>query len=488
MLLEVIDHGSITVAGMDDARHIVRSLHTTTRCAVCNRDVSTDQVTVVAWDALVHTAILVCSQCVDSHAVGCADCGVLVRSLCAYPRGPLSQCDRCAVRIHRCNHCGIRIDQMAVIWRVPYSISSVRHYERQYCSDCLTTLSSSIPIGTCDQCGRHWQSDCLTAGGTCPDCALGAGDADYAILAEGRYHLRSTVTPCTVCQEYTSDGTLCGCHAHFTECIECGDLSDCGYRELCPTCEDAWYISSVQVGYHGKGDYERIGQGPDYVGVELELSGDIHSIPKSILADFEVAAGFAVHPTSDATVEGTEFVTDPISIETWIKSYKSGNLQRGLSELGYHYDVVPNCGLHVNLSSIVLGASDAEQRETASKILYLHCRHYREFAELSGRCGGAEECAEWAYADEDGSAAECERIIDRCDKYSAVRRHSNRYEYRMPAATTSAYELMDQIIGFYHLCIYCRLSSWEDIATTTFDDYFSERDTYVASFLRQPIR
>lgn len=219
--------------------------------------------------------------------------------------------------------------------------------DQPLCRDCADEETF-----VCDNCGfRHWNSD-------------NQGD--------NRYDL------CPSCRE-----------EYFVTCSECGRLipnSEAWYADddddTPPYCESCYRekVGDALHPYSYKPSPIFYGDGPLYLGVELEVdgAGQSASHARTVLNVINRREEYAYMKTDGSLDDGLELVTHPCTLEEHRTKVPWSDTVAAFREMHYNSHNAGTCGLHVHVNRDALGEHSAAQDETISKILYLFERFWQE--------------------------------------------------------------------------------------------------------------
>ena len=239
----------------------------------------------------------------------------------------------------------------------------------------------------------------------------------------GEEYLAEQMTPfgdkhlCTVCLE--RDTLICDCcgeriwwdanagdgeitlcrtcfREHYHSCVECGRVVhrdrarylDWEEREpLCPDCCNKIQRAQPIHEYSYKPKPRFVGEGPLYMGVELEIDGGGENPMKArkLLAianrDEEL-----IYIKRDSSLEsGLEIVTFPLTLQAHETVMPWGEVMKEALSLGYLGHKAGTAGLHVHVSLAALGDTPEEQDAVVARILYFHEKHWAELLRFSRR-------------------------------------------------------------------------------------------------------
>ncbi len=131
------------------------------------------------------------------------------------------------------------------------------------------------------------------------------------------------------------------------------------------------------------------GDGPRYLGVELELDdGGENEFCASKLLDIANAQKEHMYIKHDGSLDdGFECVTHPMTLDYHINQMPWRAILNKAVAKGYLSHQAGTCGLHVHISRNALGANYEEQEATIAKILYFYEKFWNEILTFSRKNG-----------------------------------------------------------------------------------------------------
>ncbi len=247
---------------------------------------------------------------------------------------------------HICSMCGTVITEENL----------VEFDDQELCERCLQEETS-----ICRECGeRLWNAD---------DC----GDSLYGHL----------------CQDCRDD--------YFTTCVHCGRLirnDDAHYEdddedEDSPYCYSCFCSSSEGPihNYYFKPDPVFYGDGPRYLGVELEIDdgGENRDRADRILRLGNTGDNRIYCKHDGSLNDGFEIVTHPMSLDYHLHQMPWEEVMKSAAKMGYHSHQAGTCGLHVHVSRDALGDSESDQDAAIGRILFFVEKHWAELLKFSRR-------------------------------------------------------------------------------------------------------
>lgn len=293
------------------------------------------------------------------------------------------------------------------------------------------------------------------------------------------------------------------CDDYYHYCSRCGHLVhdeeayDHNGDVYCPSCwEDVRDSLEGPIHpYEYKPEPIFYGEGPLYLGVELEIDGGGED---DCNAEEIFNVGNALEPLiylkHDGSLNmGLEIVTHPMSLDYHRTRMPWQDVIDKAKQLGYTSHNAGTCGLHVHVSKDALGNTIAAQDKTISKILLFVEQHWNELFTFSRRTRAQME--EWACRY--GYSEDPLKILDsakRAYRHSCINVNSgNTIEFRIFRGTLkyntliATLELVQCIVAFAleHDSKYISRCSWLDFvqnlkaSTPELITYLKERSLYV---------
>lgn len=245
-------------------------------------------------------------------------------------------------------------------------------------------------IPRCDSCGKTFPTEDLVefeGQYLCPRC------------------LQSATTFCTRCgrriwiDENAGDSSTPLCQScsdrYYTTCSRCGRTipeSDAYYDDedepYCYDCHTRYCSHSGIHDYSFKPDPIFYGDGPRFMGVELEIDGggEINSHAESLM-DIANANGlehiFCKHDGS--LDDGFEIVSHPMSLEYHLTETPWVNILSKAISMGYTSHQARTCGLHIHVSRDAFGSTIESQDIAIARVLYFVEKHWNEMLKFSRR-------------------------------------------------------------------------------------------------------
>lgn len=245
---------------------------------------------------------------------------------------------------------------------------------------------------TCALCGAevHRHDAILMDGGDTPICPACADTHTFL---------------CDECSERCwnaenrGDGSYNLCEAcrddHYTRCEHCGDLipdSLARYDErhdtyYCENCYQRFHISEAIHPYHYKPEPLFYGEGPLFLGVELEADdgGKLDENAARLLDVINSNQELAYVKSDGSLDDGLELVSHPCSLEFHLHEFPWAEALSKLRQMGYYSHNAGTCGLHIHVSRDAFGEDTKEQEQNIAKILYIFERFWQELLRFSRR-------------------------------------------------------------------------------------------------------
>ncbi len=279
---------------------------------------------------------------------------------------------------------------------------------------------------TCSLCGtEHPIEDCTFLGGhsLCPTCL-----AERTCICDrcgDRIWLEDAC-----CDD---DTTLCQDCAdrYYERCADCGRLVELNRLhyldddDLDGYCEDCYNKIARESGVHTysyKPEPIFYGDGPRYLGVELEIDGGGESNQNAIkIQNVGNALSDHIYIKHDGSLdEGLEIVTHPMTLDYHCNVMPWREVIQKALSLGYTSHQARTCGLHVHVNRSSLGSYHDVQEDTIARILFLVENFWNELLRFSRRT--QEQMDKWAsrYGRKDDPKAVLHSAKCRDDRYTCV--------------------------------------------------------------------
>lgn len=222
---------------------------------------------------------------------------------------------------------------------------------------CPSCLASETSI--CRDCGtRIWNRDDV-------------GDGNYGSL-------------CLSCRDdhYTAC-TQCGCLLHDDDACYMDEESDSPY---CSSCMEELTSENIH-NYYYKPAPIFYGEGPRYLGVELEIDegGESNDNAERILAVANDMSERCYCKHDGSLDDGFEIVTHPMSLRYHETEMPWDAVLKKAVRMGYRSHQANTCGLHVHVSRAAFGDTEAEQDAVIGRILFFTEKHWAELLKFSRR-------------------------------------------------------------------------------------------------------
>lgn len=192
--------------------------------------------------------------------------------------------------------------------------------------------------------------------------------------------------------DYTSFCVCCFEHA-YTRCTECDCIVSNDTVHIYnnePYCEDCWNQHETQKPIHAY-NYKPYpifyGDGPRYLGVELEIDGageDEYSA-KHILGVANSDTEHLYIKRDGSLDDGLELVTYPMSLAYHEEQMPWDEILDEARSLGYISHKTMTCGLHVHISRDSFGETRLEQECSIARLLYFVEKFWTELLRFSRR-------------------------------------------------------------------------------------------------------
>lgn len=183
----------------------------------------------------------------------------------------------------------------------------------------------------------------------------------------------------------------------FTRCTRCGALirlSSACYRESDedgdnPFCDSCYYSLPKDTirDYYYKPEPVFYGEGPRYMGVELEIdeAGESNANAGQIAAIANMRQDLIYCKHDGSLEDGFEIVTHPMSLSFHQNNMPWADILDEAVQLGYRSHQATTCGLHVHVSRAAFGQTEAEQDAVIARILYFFEKFWDELLKFSRR-------------------------------------------------------------------------------------------------------
>lgn len=330
---------------------------------------------------------------------------------------------------------------------------------KTYCLVCYDSVE-----GECSYCGCVINvRDSINMDGDlyCEDCVILCDYCDCPSLAEFSHK----VGECTYCYR---------CFIrHVSECISCHEtfldehLSEDGY---CINCRDNKIIQE----YSYKPDPKFFGEGPLFLGVELEIDqGDYPE--KTAQAMEDTASGLLYFKEDSSLDSGFEIVSHPMSLEYHIKEAPWDKVLEIAKSSNYTSHNAGTCGLHVHVSREAFSDLDIMNLLMFTELQW-------EFLKIFSR-RDASRLSRWADRYGLSGVETGEELLTKAKnsgRYRAINL-SNFYtiEFRMFRGTLNPVTFKATLQLVHEMCKFVIGKSLEDVRNTSWNDF-------VASIKRYP--
>ena len=214
--------------------------------------------------------------------------------------------------------------------------------------------------------------------------------------------MREEITVCWECGARIQPGENAGSSVHplcqpcfdrsYTRCARCGALLRAETALVydnhfyCDPCYSRCRQSGIQD-YYYKPVPTFYGDGPLYMGVELEIDGaGESSYNAQQLLDLANRGRERKNCKHDGSLdEGFELVTHPMTLEYHQKKMPWAAILRKAVQMGYISHQAGTCGLHVHVSRAAFGTEETGQDACIARILYFVEKNWAELLKFSRR-------------------------------------------------------------------------------------------------------
>ena len=183
---------------------------------------------------------------------------------------------------------------------------------------------------------------------------------------------------------------------HFSTCRSCGRIiheNEARYFDddedytYCPSCYEEHQESQVIHDYYYKPEPIFYGQEPRYFGVEVEIDGAGESNSRAAqILNVANEDGDCLYAKHDGSLDdGFELVSHPMSLAYHCHQMPWADILKEAVRLGYQSHRAGTCGLHVHVSRVAFGITEAEQDAAIARILYFFEKHWEELLKFSRR-------------------------------------------------------------------------------------------------------
>ena len=183
----------------------------------------------------------------------------------------------------------------------------------------------------------------------------------------------------------------------YSICDRCGRLLRAG--EACydaddddvPYCCDCYNrrrSDAVIHDYSFKPDPIFYGEGPRYFGIELEIdgAGERTDYAAQILDAGNCDGKQHIYAKRDGSLSaGFEIVSEPMSSQYHLEEMPWGDVLEKAKRLSFVSHSVGTCGLHIHVSRLAFGDTEAQQDACIARILYFVEKHWEEILKFSRR-------------------------------------------------------------------------------------------------------
>ena len=277
------------------------------------------------------------------------------------------------------------------------------------------------------------------------------------------------------------------CFESYNTCGRCGAVihdDDCFYLDSYgdePLCEECYEIMRNRATIH---DYAYrpnpifYGDGPRYMGVELEIDcgGESYENARAFLnvANEEDVHIYCKHDGS--LDDGFEIVTHPMSLDYHMKHMPWKRLLKEMVSYSYLSHQAGTCGLHAHVSRSALGDTYEEQEATIARLLFFFEMHWNELLRFSRRT--SDQLRRWA--NRYGYKEELSELLDYAKKTNGTARYccinlqnSNTVEFRIFRGTLRYNTLIATLQLVDYICEVARYLSDDEIKNLSWSAFVS---------------
>lgn len=292
---------------------------------------------------------------------------------------------------------------------------------------------------------------------------------------------------------------------YYTICSRCGRLlrnGDAYYeneendRSLCDSCYSTVFSSRAIHDYYYRPEPVFYGDGPRYMGVELEVdgAGEDSRNAREVLSIANHTRDLLYCKHDGSLEEGFELVTHPMDLSFHLREMPWPEILDALKEMGYRSHQAGTCGLHVHVSRLAFGETIQQQDAVIARILYFFEKFWDELLKFSRRT--PRQFQHWAsrYGFKDSPT----ELLDHAKKGSGAGRYTcvnllneNTIEFRIFRGTLkyntliAALQLIDRVcdVALYLSDEEIRALSWTSFVSGCTQpeliQYLKERRLYV---------
>ena len=184
---------------------------------------------------------------------------------------------------------------------------------------------------------------------------------------------------------------------HYTHCATCNRIipidsalyldADNDDDPLCSSCYDNAQRCDGILSYYFKPTPVFYGDGPRYMGVELEIdcAGELTKNARALL-DIANAEQPLIYCKHDGSLDdGFEIVTHPMSLNFHKDKMPWESLMAKAVQMGYRSHQANTCGIHVHVSRDAFGDNETDQDNAIARVLYFFEKHWEELLKFSRR-------------------------------------------------------------------------------------------------------
>lgn len=292
---------------------------------------------------------------------------------------------------------------------------------------------------------------------------------------------------------------------YYTICSRCGRLlrnGDACYeneeddRSLCYSCYSTVFSSRAIHDYYYRPEPIFYGDGPRYMGVELEVdgAGEDSGNAREALSIANRTKDLLYCKHDGSLEEGFELVTHPMDLNFQQGEMPWPEILDALKNMGYRSHQAGTCGLHVHVSRLAFGETLQQQDTVIARILYFFEKFWDELLKFSRRT--PRQLQHWAsrYGFKDSPT----ELLDHAKKGNGAGRYTcvnllneNTIEFRIFRGTLkyntliAALQLIDRVcdVALYLSDEEIRALSWTSFVSgctqSELIQYLKERRLYV---------
>ena len=272
---------------------------------------------------------------------------------------------------------------------------------------------------------------------------------------------------------------------NYISCTRCGRLvynrnacyidedDDYGY---CENCYEIVKDRSIK-NYSYKPEPIFFGDGPKYLGVELEIDGGTEDCDN---ADEILRIGNRedehIYCKHDGSLnDGFEIVTHPMSLHYHLHHFPWAEVLEKAKSMGYASHQARTCGLHVHVSREAFGEDRDTQETTIARVLYFVEKHWNELLVFSRRT--QQQLDRWAarYGYKDQPQEMMEHVKKGYgNRYTCINlTNADTIEFRIFRGTLKLNTLIATLQMVGHICDVAIALSDEDLRKLSWSQFVS---------------